>query len=384
MQTRTDRKSARGGRALLTGLIRCGRCGRTMRVLYGSQSGHAHRYQCRGDDSHVGGWLCIGIGGVRVDRAIAGQIVEAVSDHAIEAAVQAAQHSSQADDGIRHAIGRELEEARYEASLAARRHEAVDPTKRLVARELESRWNTALERVADLEARIARHDKAASLRPEVNMTALMALARDLPAVWNASGTEARTRQRITHILIREVIIDLDDATNEAVVTLHWAGGRHTALRVSRVRTGRYPEGGGANPVDAIRKMGGQWPDREIAVTLNRMRCKPADGKAWTTVRVREMRDQLGVPPFSAPVDAVETISAERAAARLGICVGSVQRLIRDGVLPATQVLPSAPWQIPVAALTTPPVVEGVQAIMNRRPRNYPVSQGETTLRLPGL
>jgi hypothetical protein len=146
-----------------------------MRVLYGSQSGHAHRYQYRGDDSHVGGWLCIGIGGVRVDRAVAAQIVEAVSDHAIEAAVQAAQQSARADDGIRHAIGRELEEAHYEASLAARRHEAVDPTKRFVARELESRWNTALERVADLEARIARHDKAASLRPEVNMAALMAL-----------------------------------------------------------------------------------------------------------------------------------------------------------------------------------------------------------------
>jgi DNA invertase Pin-like site-specific DNA recombinase len=78
MQRRTDRKSARGGRALLTGLVRCGRCGRTMRVFYGSQSGHAHRYHCRGDDSHVGGWLCIGMGGVRVDRAVAAQIVEAV------------------------------------------------------------------------------------------------------------------------------------------------------------------------------------------------------------------------------------------------------------------------------------------------------------------
>lgn len=384
MQSRTDRKSARGGRALLTGLVRCGRCGRTMRVLYGSQSGHAHRYQCRGDDSHVGGWLCIGIGGVRIDRAIAGQLVEAVSDHAIEAAVQAAQHSAQADEGVRHAIGRELEEARYEASLAARRYEAVDPTKRLVARELEGRWNTALERIADLEVRIARHEKATSLKPAVDMAALMALAHDLPAVWNAPGTEARIRQRITHILIREVIIDLDDVTNEAIVTLHWAGGRHTALRVSRVRTGRYPDGRGANPVEAIRKMGGQWPDREIAVTLNRMRCKPADGKAWTTVRVREMRDRLGVPPFSALPDTVETISAERAAARLSICVGSVQRLIRDGVLPATQVLPSAPWQIPVAALTTQPVIEGVQAIMNRRPSNYRALQGEKTLRLPGF
>jgi Recombinase/Recombinase zinc beta ribbon domain len=139
---RTERKSARGGRALLTGLVRCGRCGRTMRVFYGSRSGHAHRYQCHGDDSHVGGWLCIGIGGLRVDRAVAAQVVEAVSDHAVEAAIRAADQVARVDDDMRQAIARELEEARYEASLAARRYEAVDPAKRLVARELESRWNS--------------------------------------------------------------------------------------------------------------------------------------------------------------------------------------------------------------------------------------------------
>jgi len=188
MQRRTDRKSARGGRALLTGLVRCGRCGRTMRVFYGSRSGHAHRYHCRGDDSHVGGRLCIGIGGVRVDRAVAAQIVEAVSEHAIEAAIQPADQSVKAADEIRQALCRELEEARYEASLAARRYEVVDPTKRLVARELEARWNTALERVGHLEDRIARHDVAAAFRPKVDRVALMALARDLPAAWNAPRT----------------------------------------------------------------------------------------------------------------------------------------------------------------------------------------------------
>jgi len=240
MQRRTDRKSARGGRALLTGLVRCGRCGRTMRVFYGSRSGHAHRYHCRGDDSHVGGRLCIGIGGVRVDRAVAAQIVEAVSEHAIEAAIQPADQSVKAADEIRQALCRELEEARYEASLAARRYEVVDPTKRLVARELEARWNTALERVGHLEDHIARHDVAAALRPKVDRVALMALARDLPAAWNAPGADARTKQRITHILIREVVLDRDDKTNEALVTNHWNGGRHTELRVSRVRTGRYP------------------------------------------------------------------------------------------------------------------------------------------------
>ena len=384
MQRRTERKSARGGRALLTGLVRCGRCGRTMRVFYGSQSGHAHRYHCRGDDSHVGGWLCIGVGGVRIDRAVAAQIVEAVSEHAVEAAIQAADQSAKADDEIRQALCRELGEARYEASLAARRYEVVDPTKRLVARELETRWNTALERVAHVEDRIARHDGAAALRPKVDRVALMALARDLPAAWNAPGTDARTKQRITHILIREVVLDRDDTTNEAIVTIHWNGGRHTELRVSRVRTGRYPADRHSSPVTAIRTLGGQLPDRELAVTLNRMRCKPVDGKAWTTVRVRELRERLGIEAFDPALPRAETISADATATRLGICIGSVHKLIRKSVLPAAQLMPSAPWQIPVAALDTEAVKTGVREIVGRRPKFYKRFQEDKTLRLPGF
>ena len=204
-----------------------------------------------------------------------------------------------------------------------------------------------------------------------------------PAAWNAPGTDARTKQRIVHILIREVILDLDDATNEAVVTIHWNGGRHTELRVSRVRSGRYPDRH-PGPVAVIRKLGGQWPDRDLAVTMNRMRCKPADGKAWTTVRVRELRERLGIAPFDQAANRIETISVDKAALRLGICVGSVQKLIRAGVLPATQLLPSAPWQVPVAALDTEAVKIGVREIVGRRPRNYRVLQDVKTLALPGL
>jgi DNA invertase Pin-like site-specific DNA recombinase len=384
MKRRTDRKSARGGRALLPGLVRCGRCGRTMRVFYGSSSGHPHRYHCRGDDSHVGGWLCIGIGGVRIDRAVVAQIVEAVSKHAVEAAIWAANQSVKADNDIRHAMCRELEEARYEALLAARRYEAVDPTKRLVARELECRWNTALERVAHLEDRIARHDTAATLRPKIDRPALMSLARDLPTAWNSPGTDTRTKQRITHLLIREVVIDLDDSTNEAVLTIHWHGGRHTELRVPRVRCGRNPQDSHPSPAEVIRKLGGQWPDREVAVTMNRMRCKPSDGKAWTTVRVRELRERLRIAPFDPEAHRVETVSADQAAARLGICIGSIQKLIRQGVLPATQLMPAAPWQVPVAALESEPVKIGVREIIGRRPRKYKVHQDDKTLRLPGF
>ena len=384
MQKRAARKSARGGRALLTGLTRCGRCGRMMRVLYGTRSGHAHRYQCRGDDGHVGSGLCIGIGGKRVDQAVAFKVLEAVSDRAVDAAILAAEQSARANAEIRQAIVREIEEARYEASLASRRYELVDPAKRHVVRELEARWNAALERVSQLEQRLAKTEADDASRPKIDRDALMQLANDLPAAWNAPSTDARTRQRLTRIVIEEVVIDLDDATNEVVVTIHWVGGRHTEVRVARVKTGRYPADQKPNAVEVMRKLGGHWPDREVAVTMNRMRCRAPDGATWTTVRVHELRERLGIPAYDPAAQTEETISVDETAQRLKICVGSVHLLIRQGVLPATQLMPSAPWKVPVAALKTQAVKTGLREIMARRPKNYPDLQALTMPRLPGL
>lgn len=383
MQKRASRKAARGGRALLTGLVRCGHCGRMMRVFYGMRSGHAHRYQCRGDDGHVGAGLCIGIGGVRVDRAIAEQILEAVSDRAFDAAMHAADQVTKAAAEVRQAVERELEEARYEASLASRRYELVDPAKRHVARELEARWNVALERVIELERRLVDKEAEAAARPKIDQEALMQLAQDLPAVWNAPTTDARVKQRLVHVLIHEVVIDLDDVAHEAVVVIHWVGGRHTELRVARARSGRYPEDRHPSAVEVMRKLGGQWPDRQLAVTMNRMRCKSEDGESWTTVRVREFRERLGIAAFD-PDTAEDTISVDATATRLGICVGSVHKLIRDGVLPAEQAMHSAPWKVPVAALDTEAVRIGVREIVARRPNNFQALQDVKTLTLPGI
>jgi hypothetical protein len=383
MQQRMSRQSARGGRALLTGLVRCGRCGRMMRVYYGMRSGHAHRYQCR-DTKSVGTELCIGIGGVRVDQAVAAQLLDAVSEPAVDAALQAAARVARADEEAQRALERELEDAQYEAALAARRHEAVDPAKRLVARELEARWNSALERVAHLEEREAHLNAEVAARPQVDRAALLALAQDLPAAWNAPGTDARTKQRLTRVLVREVVLDLDEASNEAVVTIHWSGGRHTEIRVARVRAGRYPDDRHPSPVEVIRKLGGQWPDRELAVTMNRMRCQSSAGQSWTTVRVRALRERLGVAAFDPTGPRIEIVSVDETARRLQICVGSVHRLIREGVLPATQVMPSAPWQVPVSALDSEAVKIGVREIAERRPRNFATLQDEKTLKLPGF
>ncbi|WP_325051883.1 recombinase zinc beta ribbon domain-containing protein [Sinorhizobium meliloti] len=384
MKRNCDRKSARGGRALLTGLMRCGRCGRMMRVFYGSAKGNAHRYQCRGDDARVGLGLCIGIGGVRVDRAVATQILEAVSDRAVEAAIFASDQVERSARDVIAAIERDLEGARYEASLAGRRYELVDPAKRHVARELEARWNDALERVSVLERKIEELSALSAARPAIDRGRLLQLAHDLPTVWNAPSTDTRTKQRLIHILVQEIICDLDDTTNEAVLLIHWTGGRHTEVRVARVKTGRYPSDMAPPAVEALRKLGGHWPDRELAVSLNRMLCKTGDGEGWTAVRVRDMRERLGIPEYDPTKAGSPVISLMKAAEKLGICIGSAKSLVQKGILPATQILPGSPWMVPIEALTSEAVLIGVQGVVGRRPRIYEDYQYDKVVRLPGL
>jgi len=374
------RKSARGGRALLGGLVRCGRCGRMVRINYRSRTGH--KYQCLGTSGRGDGPVCIGAGGLRVDQAVSNQIVEVLSEHAVEAALRAAEKVRRADDDVRQSLEKDIEAARYQAALAARRYELVDPAQRLVARQLEQRWNDALEKVNQLEQRVRDLEAQARQQPGIDRESLLALAQDVPAVWNADGVEARTRQRITRILIKEVVLDLDEKANQIVLAIHWNGGRHSEVRLARLRFGSYPDDRHPSAVEVVRVLGGQFPDRQMAIAMNRMRTPTADGKPWTVLAVRELRERLGIAEFDAATVQTETITIDEAAKRLKICGHSVLRLIREGVLPAKQLLPCAPWQIPVAALQSEAVAAAVLAIVERRFRIY--SQDPGALKLPGF
>jgi DNA invertase Pin-like site-specific DNA recombinase len=151
--------------------------------------------------------------------------------------------------------------------------------------------------------------------------------------------------------------------------------------------------GRAHKVNGIRK-----PEQEWTVLLrdhhagyitwreyegNRMRCKTGDGETWTTVRVREMRERLGIPERrQSPDDGM--ISLAKAAERLKICVGSAKRLVDWGILPVTQLIAGSTWLVPSDALDTPAVQQGAQDVIARRPKNYENYQYDKVVRLPGL
>src|SRR6266478_5313504 len=149
--------AAKRGAALLAGLIRCRRCGQKMSVHYTGRDHDTPRYACRR------GWLdngeprCIAFGGLRVDDAIEDELLRVLEPGAVEAALEADREEASRRDEVLDALKRDLEAARYAADKAFRQYDAADPANRLVAAELELRWNRALERVTEVEGRIEKH-----------------------------------------------------------------------------------------------------------------------------------------------------------------------------------------------------------------------------------
>jgi hypothetical protein len=222
MKSRMEPKAGRGGRSLLAGLLRCRRCGRMLHVAYSGTKSEVPRYHCRGAQINHGEAWCISFGGLRPDQAISAELLKAVQGNAIEAAVEAATRIVEQHCQQRRALTMELEQAQYEARLSARRYEAVDPDNRLVAAELEARWNIALRKVGEVEARLRQVEATSQATAKIpDKETLFSLANDLPAIWNAETTDMRLKQRITRILIQEIIADVDEAAGEIVLMIHW-------------------------------------------------------------------------------------------------------------------------------------------------------------------
>src|SRR5262249_14734708 len=148
------------GDALLAGLLRCRRCGRKLTLRYSGAQHHIPRYSCTRGWMDNGEPRCIAFGGLRVDDAIEKALLTVVGPGAHAAAIAAEKEASQRRDQVREALKRDLDAARYAADRAFRQYDATDPANRLVAGELETRWNKALARVTEVEGKIAAHDAA--------------------------------------------------------------------------------------------------------------------------------------------------------------------------------------------------------------------------------
>jgi DNA invertase Pin-like site-specific DNA recombinase len=375
-------KAGRGGRALLGSLLRCRRCGRMLHVTYGGgRCVPQPRYTCRTGHAMHGLERCITAGARRPDAAIAQEILLAVQPLAVEAAFVAEQEAHRHVDERRRALELECQQAEYDVTLAMRRYEAVDPDNRLVAAGLEARWNAALTRLQECQAQLAAGTETPA--PRVTRETLLTLAADLEAAWQAPTTDMRTKQRLGRALIEEIVVDIDDATREVVLIVHWRGGPHSEVRVRKPRPGEHTKRTSADAGQLIREMATRWSDADIAATLNRLGLTTGQGNSWNERRVGNYRRKASIPGYESAVKDGRCLTMLEAATTLGVTCHVIRALIRNGILPARQVVFDAPWQILAADLERPEVQAALRRRRTRQGRPYRNAVDTCTLMIPG-
>jgi DNA invertase Pin-like site-specific DNA recombinase len=366
--------AAKGGSAMLSGLLRCGRCGRKMGVQYSGTTGRVPRYGCSGGRVDRGSASCLSLGALRVDDAVVEQVLEAIAPAGVQAALQALERLGDAQHEKRASLTLALEKARYEAGRARRQYETVDPENRLVAAELETRWNAALVRVAELEQQLRALDQnEVSVTPE-QRARLLDLGHDLPALWHHPAASPELKKRILRTVLHEIVInDVDDGTKHLLV-LHWQGGVHTELKIKRNRPGHHRRVTDTNVIELICELSKVCSDATIAATLNRLGYRTGAGKTWRTHSVQNVRYHHRLPNYTKGKD---WFTVELAAAALEVSETVIRRLIKQTILPAKQLVELAPWIIARQDLDLPRVRAEIQAVRQGRqlPKISP-DQGE--------
>jgi excisionase family DNA binding protein len=256
---------------------------------------------------------------------------------------------------------------RYEAARARRQYDAVDPDNRLVAAELERRWNERLLAVRALEDE--RDALAAS--PQTALTAtdrdhLLALGADLERAWHSPGATPATRKRIIRTLIEEIVVHVEDDALGLVI--RWQGGDHTPFRVGRNRIGQHRWSVDADGVALVTVLARQMPDQTIAAVLNRAGKTTGKGHSWTRSRVCSLRNHRQIAAYREGERVLRgEVTLEEAAKILDVSEATVRRLIQEKVVPAHQLCKGAPWVIRASDLEHETVRGTANARRQRRP-----------------
>lgn len=350
MKGRLVRGPARGGGALLAGLLRCGHCGRKFHVAYSGLKGQCLRYACQGGMINHGTGRCISFGGLKAERLIEQELLRRLEPLGVQAALGAIDLQLQSNDEQIAHKELALEQACYEVARARRQYEAVDPDNRLVAAELERRWNETLKRHNEIEEELQalRVNRPAPLSQDTR-EALLQLGEDLPALWHHPASSQQLKKRIVRTLLHEIVVRKEG--EKISMRLHWQGGDHTELDFLKNKTGQHRYATPDNVVQLVRELARVQPDQGIVAILNRLGVRTGRGYAWTEGRLRTFRSSHGIAVYvEGERLARGELTLEETASRLNASRETVRRLIVSKTLPARQACKGAPWIINQSAV----------------------------------
>jgi hypothetical protein len=338
--TKRQLGAAREGPGLLVGMLICGQCGRRMTESYGS----AHQaYMCRRTQVIDHGAMCQSFPQPYLDQAIEELFFAAVQPARLQTMLSALDALEQERCALEAHWHLKLSRACYAVQLAQRQYDAVDPDNRLVARELENRWNAALLALETLEQEYHSAQRA-ELAPlsDAEQQAVGQLADDLPSVWTAETTTAAERKRLLRLAMTEVTVRVvAPSPRTAEVTILWSGGVTTSHTLVCPPLGWHCVRDAA-VVARISELAQRMPDQQIAEVLNAEGIHTQTGKAWTYQRVQSIRKQHQIAT-ACPLDPTGggqrgdgRMGVAEAARQLGVSRSLVHVWIEQGVLESEQ------------------------------------------------
>jgi hypothetical protein len=332
------RAAVRDGAALLAGLVVCGRCGRQMCVGY---KPHV-RYFCNALNQGQGEAACLALDGPSIEQVVVAAFFSALQPAELDVLDEVLAEQRADWERVRQQHAERCQRAAYEVRLARRQYDAVDPDNRLVAAELERRWELALR--AEVEAREAADRFAAQpLAPELDphlRSQLQDVGRRLPELWTSGQLSAAQQKELLRTLIRRVILDRPQA-DTITMTVVWISGAFSTLEAHPPIQRAAALTGYDQLVARIGALAAEgWTDAEIARRLQAEGFRSArhvDGVPTVTVgRLRRQRGQRSLTDRirgQTQVDGQWTVLG--LAQLLGISRAWVYRLIRDGVVPTS-------------------------------------------------
>jgi DNA invertase Pin-like site-specific DNA recombinase len=369
----------RAGQGLLVGLLRCGHCGRKLHVRYWGGRGTNARYLCKGDYDD-GGQYCLGFGGASVDRRLGQELLKVICPLGVEASLRALEEMSAGDVAQRAALSRKLEQLEYEAKKAFEQYDAVDARNRLVAGELERRWNEKLEGMETTKQRLSSlNGKRYSLSSEEEER-IRSMGENFAEIWQNDRCPPTLKKMIFRTAMEEIIVRTDAEKKTLEFTIHWKGGAHTQLTMERAR----PATETATPMEAleiIRRMAVRHGDDQIASVLNRLGYSTGKGKRWNQTRVATARRNYSITGQKRALPDPERVSLSEAARICGVSHRTIERLVEAGLLKRDQATPRAPWEIRRADLDAEPIRSIVERLLRT---GKLILQGECADKQPPL
>ena len=367
--------AVRSGYGLLTGLLRCRRCGRKLHVRYRGRRGTSGRYLCHGD-YQSGGSYCIGFGQRGVDKRFAQEVLEVISPLGIAAGLEAAQQLASKGEARRGAVARQLQQVAYEERRAREQFDHVDARNRLVASELERRWNEKLEQVEALQRELTELDEQYRLPTDSERAKLRELGERFADVWHSVHCPQQLRKRIVRSVVEEVVVNLDDRTQMLTFVIHWKGGVHTEFEMLKPPSAAQQKTS-QDDLEIIRALAVRYGDDVIAGVLGRQGRRTGKGRPWSTQSVRTARRNHGIPGQRQTRSDPEILSLEQAYRYCAVSDMTIKRLIASGLVQARQIVPCAPWEIRKSDLDSAPVRETLKTLRETGKLVLPRREGGT-------